>query len=117
MSVYDRCPACPCPFSTLVLTCTTTCFYCLQEIETWSKLANSMRDHVFWCHTTDKAVIKALGVKSDSITMIHEGGDYEEKAVVYSGDAKDMDKLKEFVAFNRTPVALLIKKGDQVAHS
>jgi len=28
-----------------------------------------------------------------------------------------MDKLKEFVAFNRTPVALLIKKGDQAAHS
>jgi hypothetical protein len=41
-----------------------------QESETWTKLANSMRDSLFFCHTTNNAVLKALGVKSGSIAMV-----------------------------------------------
>lgn len=41
--------------------------------------------------------------------------DFDEKTVVYSGDVKDMDKLKEWLDFHRTPVAFFIKKGDKEA--
>jgi len=42
----------------------------LQATETWTKLANSMRDSVFWAHSEDAKVLKALGVKPKSITMV-----------------------------------------------
>ena len=34
------------------------------------KLANDMRDAVFWAHTENKDAIKALGVKAGTITMV-----------------------------------------------
>jgi len=80
--------------------------------EVWKKLANSMRDTVFWCHTTNKAALKALGVKAGTIVMIK---DFDDKNPVFSGDASSLDKIKEFVDYHRTPVALHIKKGDKEA--
>ena len=41
--------------------------------------------------------------------------DFDDKAPVYAGDASDAAALKEFVDYHRTPVAMLIKKGDQAA--
>ena len=40
--------------------------------------------------------------------------DFDEKMPVYSGDATDVDKLKEFVDMHRIPLAMHIKKGDKV---
>ena len=37
------------------------------------------------------------------------------KAPVYSGDAADASKLKEFVDYHRRPVAMMVSKGDQAA--
>ena len=47
-----------------------------EATETWTNLANSMRDTVYWCHTTQKAVMKALGVKAGTISMVK---DFDEK--------------------------------------
>ena len=80
--------------------------------DTWTKLASSMRDKVYWCHTGDKAVRKALGLQAGAIAVLK---DFDDKAPVYAGDASDAAALKEFVDYHRTPVAMLIKKGDQAA--
>ena len=83
-----------------------------EATETWTNLANSMRDTVYWCHTTHKVVMKALGVKAGTISMVK---DFDEKNPVYSGTKDDMKGLKEFVDYHRTPVGLHVKKGDQSA--
>jgi len=81
-----------------------------QVTETWTKLSEKMRGVVYFCHSTDKAVLKAFGVKAGTITMIK---DFDDKEPVYSGDASDADKIREFIDLHRVPVAVLLKKGDQ----
>lgn len=78
----------------------------------WLNLANSRRDIVLWCHTTNKAALKALGVKAGTIAMVK---DFDDKNPVFTGDASSSDKIVEFIEYHRTPVALLVKKGDQDA--
>jgi hypothetical protein len=41
-----------------------------KATETWTKLANSMRDTLFWANSNDKSVLKTLGVKPNTITMV-----------------------------------------------
>jgi len=83
-----------------------------EATEMWLNLANSMRDTVFWCHTTNKAALKALGVKAGTIAMVK---DFDDKNPVFTGDASSSDKIVEFIDYHRTPVALHVKKGDQDA--
>ena len=52
--------------------------------ETWTKLASSMRDAVYWCHTSNKAAIKALGVKAGAITILKDFDDKVKSGVKVS---------------------------------
>jgi len=79
--------------------------------EWWLDLAKSKRDVVHWRHTTDKAVMEILGVEPDTITMLKK---FEETTVVYKGDAShsNLDEIIAFIDYHRSPVAVLLKKGD-----
>jgi len=80
----------------------------------WLDLANSKRDAVHWRHTTNEAAMRVLGVQDGTITMLKN---FEETTVVYHGDAShsNLDDIIAFIDYHRSPVAVLLKKGDQDA--
>ena len=80
----------------------------------WLGLATTKRDAVHWCHTTNEAVMQTFNVEPGTITMLK---DFEETSIAYKGDIgpSNSDKIAAFVDYHRSPVAFLIKKGDQEA--
>jgi len=78
----------------------------------WFDLAKSKRDAVHWQHTTNPAVMGTLSVQAETITILK---DFEETTVVYKGDAShsNLDDIIAFIDYHRSPVAVLLKKGDQ----
>jgi len=56
--------------------------------------------------------MEILGVEPGTITMLKI---FEETTVVYKGDAShsNLDEIIAFIDYHRSPVAVLLKKGDQ----
>ena len=86
--------------------------YAGEADDWWMTIANSKKDVVKWRHTTNKAVMKTLGVEPGTIAMLK---DFEETTVVFQGDtdASNSEEIIAFIDYHRSPVAVLLKKGDQ----
>ena len=86
--------------------------YAGEAEEWWLSLAKSKRDAVRWHHTTNEAALHTLGVKAGTITMIR---DFEDTHTVFMVDAShsNLDEIISFVYYHSSPIAVLLKKGDQ----
>jgi len=86
--------------------------YAGQGNDWWMDIANSKRDVVLWRHTTNEAAIRAIAVEAGTITMFK---DFEQTTVVYNGGtgASNSENIVAFIDYHRSPVAVLLRKGDQ----